>query len=64
MSFHFYLFFSAVIIGFEQTMYTVNESIGELTVYVSVVNPPVGEELFASVDLLIQTISINASKYF
>ena len=45
-------------------MYTVNESIGELTVYVSVFNPPVGEELFTTVDLTIQTISINASKYF
>ena len=59
------LFFSAVIIGFEQTMYTVNESIGELTVYVSVFNPPVDEELFVaeSIYLTIQTISINASKY-
>ena len=45
-------------------MYTVEESIGKLTVYVSVFNPPVGEELFAAVDLTIQTISINASKYF
>ena len=45
-------------------MYTVNESIDELTVYVSVFNSPVSEELFATVDLTIQTISINASKYF
>ena len=45
-------------------MYTVNESIGELEVYVTVFNPPVGEELFASVDLTIQTISINASKCY
>ena len=45
-------------------MYTVNESIDELIVYVSVFNPPVSEELFATVDLIIQTISLNASKYF
>ena len=57
-------YFSAVIIGFEQTMYTVNESIGMLEVYVTVFNPPVDVELFATVDLTIQTISINASKCF
>ena len=45
-------------------MYTVNESIGDLVVYVTAFNPPVSEELLATVDLTIQTISINASKYF
>ena len=57
-------FLSGIIIGFEQTMYTVEESIGKLEVYVIVFNPPVGEELFITVDLIIQTISLNASKYF
>ena len=44
-------------------MYTVNESIGKLVVYVTVLNPPVDVELFTIVDLTIRTISINASKF-
>ena len=54
---------SAIIIGFEETKYTVNESIGMLKVYVSVILPPSGVKLFATVDLGIQSVAITASKY-
>ena len=53
----------AIIIGFEKTMHTVNESTGMLEVYVSIFNPPVGEQLYASIDLVIQTVSVNTSEY-
>lgn len=55
---------SAIIVGFQQTMYTVTESIGTLEVVVRVCNPPFGFELFISINLVIQTISINASECF
>ena len=38
------------------------ESIGMLQVNVSVISPPVGEELFATVDLVVQSVAITASK--
>ena len=44
-------------------MHTVNESTGMLEVYVSVFNPPVSEQLYASIDLVIQTVSVNTSEY-
>ena len=53
---------SAIIIGFEETTYTVSESIGTLEVFVSVISPPAGVELFAEVNLVIQSIARNASK--
>lgn len=54
-----------ITIGFEQVIYTVNESVGQLEVYVSVSNPPGEEQLFVSgIDLVIQTISLNASECF
>ena len=34
-----------------------------LQVNVSVTNPPFGVELFATIDLGIQSVAINASKY-
>ena len=52
----------AIIIGFEELSYTVTESVGTLQVYVSVISPPANAELPVSVDLVIQTIALNASK--
>ena len=57
------VFISAIIIGFEETNYTVNESVGALEVYVSVISPPPGVTLFASINLGIQSVAITASKY-
>ena len=54
---------SGIIIGFEETNYTVIESVGELEAYVSVVSPPPGVELFATIVLGIQSVAITASKY-
>ena len=53
---------SAIIIGFEETTYTVSESIGTVDVFVSVINPPTGVEFFAEVNLVIQSVGGNASK--
>ena len=39
------------------------ESVGTLEVYVSVICPPSGVELFVTVDLGIQSVAITASKY-
>ena len=55
---------AAIIIGFENITYTVDESIGMLEVYVSVISPPEDVQLFASVDIVIQTTAVNASKNF
>ena len=55
---------AAVIIGFENTTYTADESIGMLEVYLCVISPPEDVQLFASVDLVIQTTAVNASKGF
>ena len=52
----------AINIGFEKTEFTVVESVGMLEVYVSVTNPLANQKLLASIHLVIQTISINASK--
>ena len=53
---------SAIIIGFEETEYTVNESDGTVEVYVRVFNPPEGQTLPATVDLVIQTVAGSASE--
>ena len=53
---------SVIIIGFENISYTVNESIGTLQVFVSVTSPPVGVEIFAVVNLFIQSVAGNAGK--
>ena len=50
---------SAVIIGFEETNYTVLESMGMLQVNVSVITPSPGVELL---DAGIQSVAITASK--
>ena len=55
---------AALIIGFENITYTVDESIGMLEVYVHVISPPENVQLFASVDLVIQTTAVNASEDF
>ena len=52
----------AIIIGFENTTFTVNESVGMFDVYVHVISPPTDVQLFASIDLVIQSIAGNASK--
>ena len=53
----------AIVIGFADTSYTVNEAIGMLEVDVRVFNPPDGETLPVSIELVIQTVSGSASKY-
>ena len=53
---------TAVIIGFENTTITVHESDGTFDVCVIVTSPPMDVELFASIDLIIQTVDRNASK--
>ena len=58
------MFPAAVIIGFENITYTVDESSGMLEVYVRVISPLEDVQLFASVDLVIQTTAVNASKNF
>ena len=55
---------SAIIIGFEETNYTVSESVGTLEVYVSVTSPPSDVELFATIRLGIQSVPRTASKYY
>lgn len=49
-------------IGFEQTKYTVNESVGTVEVYVSVFDPPDEVILPLPIDLVIQTIPGTAGK--
>ena len=56
------VFPAAIIIGFENITYTVDESIGMLEVYVRVISPPENVQLFASVDIVIQTTAVNASE--
>ena len=53
----------AIVIGFADTNYTVNETIGMLEVTVQVFSPPDDQMLPASVLLVIQTVSGSASKY-
>ena len=55
---------AAIIIGFENITYTVDESVGMLEVYVSVISPPEGMILAASPRLSIQTTAVNASENF
>ena len=52
----------AIIIGFEETKCSVNESIGTQKVYVRVFNPPDNQPLLTHVDLVIQTVAGNASE--
>ena len=52
----------AIIIGFTNTSYTIDEGIGTLQVDVQVFSPPNDQLLTASVDLVIQTVSGSASK--
>ena len=52
----------AIIIGFTNTSYTVNEGIGTLRVDVQVFSPPDNEDLPATVNLVIQSVSGSASK--
>ena len=52
----------AIIIGFTNTSYTVNEDIGTLQVDVRVLNVPDDQPLPFSVDVVIQSLSGSASK--
>ena len=52
----------AIIIGFTNTNYTVDEAIGTLQVDVGVLNIPDERPLTASIDLVIQSVSGSASK--
>ena len=60
----FYIIHSrlAIIIGFTNTSYTVDEDIGTLQVDVRVLNVPGDQPLPASVDVVIQSVSGSASK--
>ena len=52
----------AIIIGFEETKYLVNESVGTQEVFVRVFSPLDDQPLPTSVDLVIQTVAGNASE--
>ena len=52
----------AIIIGFTNTSYTVDEGIGTLQVDVRVLYVPDDQPLPASVDVVIQSVSGSASK--
>ena len=52
----------AIIIGFTNTSYTVNEGVGNLQVDVQVFNPLDNQLLPATIDFFIQTVSGLASK--
>lgn len=51
-----------IVIGFEETRYSVNESVGSVEVFVSVLMPRDGQMLVGGADVLIQTIAGSASK--
>ena len=53
---------TAIIVGFENNAFTVQESVGTFDVYVIVTRPPVDVQLYGSVDLVIQTTALTASK--
>ena len=56
------MFPAAIIIGFENTAFSIHELNGMFDVYVIVTSPPMNFQLFASIDLVIQTIDRNASE--
>ena len=58
-----YFFSDLIVIGFEETRYIVDESVGSLKVNVTVFNPPLDQELVATtINLVVQTTSKSASK--
>ena len=61
---HYVSIFSclAIIIGFTNVSYTVNEGVGSLQVDVQVFNLPDNHPTPATVNLVIQTVSGSASK--
>ena len=62
LSSHLSCFNLAIIIGFTNTSYTVDEQIGTFQVEVQVFSPPDDQPLQASVELVIQLVSGSASK--
>ncbi len=52
----------AIVIGFTNTSYTVDEGVGTLQVGIRVLNPPENLPLPGSVDLVVQTVSGSASR--
>ena len=56
------LYSLAIVIGFVDTSYTVNETIGMLKVDVRVFNPPDDLALPATVNLIVEAVSGSASK--
>ena len=63
LSSHLSYFNSAIIIGFTNTSYTVDERIGTFQAEVRVFSPPDDQPLPASINLVIQSVSGSASKY-
>ena len=59
---NFFLLFIAIIIGFANTSYTVDEAAGTLQVDVQVFSPPDDQPLQPTIYLVIQTVSGSASK--
>jgi hypothetical protein len=51
-----------IVIGFEETQYVVDESVGSLEVFVSVSMPDGGQMLVGGVSLVIQSIAGSAGK--
>ena len=62
LSSHLSYFNLAIIIGYTNTNYTVNEGIGTLQVEIQVFSPADERPLPASVDLVIHSVSGSASK--
>ena len=59
---HLSYFDSAIIIGFTNTSYTVDEIIGTFQVEVQIFSPPNDQPLQAAIELVIQSVSGSASK--
>ena len=51
-----------IVIGFEETQYNVDESVGSVEVFVSVFMPVGGQMLVGDVSLVIQSVAGSASK--
>ena len=62
LSSHLSYFNSAIIIGFTNTSYTVDEGIGTFQVEVQVFSPPDEQPLQTAIELSIQSVSGSASK--
>ena len=59
---NYFLTLLAIVIGFTDTSYTVDEGVETLQVDIRIFNIPDNRPLLTSVDLIIETVSGSASK--